>query len=81
MTILPMSEVREKLSDVVNRVAYAAERIIIDRRGKHVAALVSVEDVELLQALEECLDIDDAKRAMKEPGGISLKEAKAKLGL
>ncbi len=47
------TEAREGFSDLVGRVAFAKERIIITRNGKRQAALVSVEDLEQLEALEE----------------------------
>ena len=45
-------DIRNQLADAINRVAYAGERIILERRGKGVAALVSVEDLALLEELE-----------------------------
>ena len=78
---MPVSELREHLSDLLNRVAYADERIVIERRGKSVAALVSPRVIELLEAIEDVMDIQDATKALKERGGASLEEVKAQLGL
>ena len=39
------------------RVAYKGERIVLERHGKDVAALVSVEDLELLEELEDRTDL------------------------
>lgn len=74
-------DIRNNLADAINRVAYAGERIILERRGKSVAALVSVEDLALLQELEDKADIRAAKKALKEKGGISLEDFKKKHGL
>lgn len=74
-------DIRNNLADAINRVAYAGERIILERRGKGVAALVSVEDLALLQELEDKADIRAAKKALKEKGGITLEEFKKKHGL
>jgi len=74
-------DIRYKLADAINRVAYAGERIILERRGKGVAALVSVEDLALLEELENQADIRAAKKALKEKGGITLDEYKKKHGL
>ena len=49
MTRLTASAVRDTLGDTLNRVAYRGERIILERHGKAVAALVSVEDLSLLE--------------------------------
>ena len=73
--------IRNNLADAINRVAYAGERIILERRGKGVAALVSVEDLALLEELENQSDIRAAKKALKEKGGIPLAKIKARLGM
>jgi len=62
------SAVREDFADILNQVAYAGERIILHRRGKNVAALVSIADLELLQDLEDRLDNAAADAALSEPG-------------
>jgi len=74
-------DIRYKLADAINRVAYAGERIILERRGKGGAALVSVEDLALLEELENQADIRAARKALKEKGGITLDEYKKKHGL
>jgi prevent-host-death family protein len=81
MTRLRASAVREDFSETLNRVAYKGERIILERRGKDVAALVPVEDLELLENLEDRMDLEAARRALKEKGSVSLDELKAELGL
>ncbi len=45
------AQVRERLAEVVNRAAFGKERVILARRGKAVAAIVSLEDVELLRSV------------------------------
>lgn len=45
-------EAKTHLSEYLNRVAYAAERVIVVRHGKPMAALVSVGDLERLEALD-----------------------------
>ncbi len=44
-------DVRENLAEVINRVAYAGERVILRRRKKSVAAVVSMADLQVLQTL------------------------------
>lgn len=46
---VPVTQARAQLSDLVNRVAYAGDRIELTRHGKVVAALVSAEDYNQLQ--------------------------------
>jgi prevent-host-death family protein len=77
-------ELRENLSDAVNRAAFGKERVVLTRRGKKLAGIVPYEDIETLEALEEHKDIEDAKKSLKEAakkGTISLDELKKELGL
>jgi len=48
---------------VVNRVAYGGERIVLERRGKAKAVLISLEDLALLEGIEDKIDIDEAEQA------------------
>jgi prevent-host-death family protein len=45
---IPIGQVKRDISDLVNRVAYGGERIVLTCRGKPKAALVSMEDYERL---------------------------------
>ena len=67
MTTISISEARERLADLGNRVALRGERVLVERRGKNLFALVSVEDVELLERLEDKLDLDALRAAKDEP--------------
>lgn len=55
---LPLKNVRQQLSDLVSRVAYGDQKVIITKFGKPVAALVTFEDYEKL--------INPVKRFTKE---------------
>ena len=43
------AQAKAQLSELVAEVAYAGQHVIIERRGKPLAALVSVEDLERLE--------------------------------
>lgn len=82
MDRLPASRARTELADTLNRVAYGGERIVLHRRGKDLAALVPLADLELLRAIEDEIDNEAADRALGEPGpSISWQKAKADAGL
>lgn len=49
MLKLTTTEAREVLSELVNRAAFGNERVILTRHGKDIAALVSIDDLELLK--------------------------------
>lgn len=50
-------ELRSQLSDVLGRAMYAGERIGVTRNGKLAAVVVSVEDLEALEAFEMAQDV------------------------
>lgn len=78
---MKVADIRNNLADAINRVAYAGERIPLERRGKTVAALVSVEDLELLQRFEDEADIKAARKALKEKGRVPLEKILERLGM
>jgi len=67
-TKISTADARKKFSNIVNRVAFGKESIILTRRGEEVAALVTMDELRLLQELEDRIDIADAMKAIKEPG-------------
>ena len=81
MVQVGIKEIRDNLADALNRVAYAGERVVLARRGKGVAALVSMEDLDLLEKMEDEADLKAAKKARKEKGSVSLAKIKARLGM
>jgi prevent-host-death family protein len=64
---ISISEARDGLAELVNRVAYARERVRLVRRGRELAAVVPMEDVELLEALEDEFDLEAAREALADP--------------
>jgi len=68
MTRIAASEAREQLATILNEVAFGGARILLHRHGKDVAALVPIEDFELLEALEDKMDLDAARKALAEKG-------------
>jgi antitoxin YefM len=52
--VLPLSSVKARLSEVVDRVELEHERIVLTRNGKAAAVLISTDD---LEGLEETLAI------------------------
>ncbi|VAX37884.1 hypothetical protein MNBD_PLANCTO02-3190 [hydrothermal vent metagenome] len=81
-----IADLRSQLADVLNRVAYSGERITLERHGKEVVAIVSMEDLALLEAIEDKEDAKAARRAiaeMKRKGEktIPLSKVKERLGM
>lgn len=66
MGSLPASEARDHFGEILNRVAYGHERVVVERRGKDLAALVSMRDLKILEAIEDRMDLRDALAALAE---------------
>ena len=80
-TTISTADARKNFADIVNKVAYGKESVVLTRRGQKIAALVSMDELELLQYIEDHLDIEDAKKALAEPGeNISAQEVWKQLG-
>jgi prevent-host-death family protein len=62
------SEAREKFATILNEVAFGGERVLLHRHGKDVAAVVPIEDLQLLEALEDRMDLETARKALAEKG-------------
>ncbi|MFF9110222.1 type II toxin-antitoxin system Phd/YefM family antitoxin [Streptomyces sp. NPDC014805] len=50
---IPVTQARAELADLINRVVYGDERVVVTRHGKPLVALVSAADLERLEALRE----------------------------
>ncbi|MGW5129368.1 type II toxin-antitoxin system prevent-host-death family antitoxin [Streptomyces sp. NPDC004069] len=50
---IPVTQARAELADLINRVVYGGERVVVTRHGKPLVALVSAADLERLEQLAE----------------------------
>lgn len=84
MTTATISDMRKNLSETLNTVQYNHERVIVQRQGKDVAVIISIEDYKLLEELEDKQDIESADRVLANIGNedfLSLSDSLKKLGL
>ena len=63
---LTTAEARDRFSDILNRAAFGKERVVLTRRGRPLAALVPIEDVEALEAFEDAVDAAEIARRLSE---------------
>jgi prevent-host-death family protein len=77
---LTSTNARASFSDIVNRAAYSKERVVVHRRKKPVAAVVPLEDLELLERIEDRIDLEEARKRVNEPT-IPWSKLKRQLGL
>lgn len=65
------SSARNGFTDVVNRVSYGRERLVVRRHGRDLAAVIPMEDLDLLErAIEEAedrIDVAEAERILADP--------------
>lgn len=81
-TTISTADARNNLADLVNQVAYGNAPVVLTRRGQEVAALVSIDEFRLLQQIEDHIDLEDARKALAEPGdNILAQEFWKRLGL
>lgn len=72
---------RSKFSDLLNETGFGHSRIIITRKGKAVSAMVPIEDLEVIEAMEDQRDIAEAERILadEESEFIPWEQAKTEL--
>ncbi|MDI9884911.1 type II toxin-antitoxin system Phd/YefM family antitoxin [Streptomyces sp. HNM0645] len=46
---IPVTQARAELAELINRVVYGGERVVVTRHGKPLVALVSAADLERLE--------------------------------
>jgi prevent-host-death family protein len=77
------TKARQEFAKVLRK-ARRGRRFLLERNNRPVAAIVSVEDLALLEAIEDQRDLEDARRALAEyaeKGAIPWEQVKAELGL
>ncbi|MFF2522872.1 type II toxin-antitoxin system Phd/YefM family antitoxin [Streptomyces liangshanensis] len=53
---IPVTQARAELADLINRVVYGGERVVVTRHGKPLVALVSAADLEQLEREQEAAE-------------------------
>jgi prevent-host-death family protein len=66
ITAVTVADARHDLADILNRVAYGKERLVITRHGRELAAIVPVEDLKLTARLRRFVARKDVARALDE---------------
>jgi prevent-host-death family protein len=66
MKKLDATRARQEFAETINQVAYGQHRVVVSRRGKDLAAIVTMADLDLLQ---RCEDGAEQKRSGSRKGG------------
>jgi antitoxin YefM len=64
MTMLPLSDVKARLSEIAEEVDRTHERVHITRNGREYVVLISAEDLESIEATLELLSDPAAQQRM-----------------
>jgi prevent-host-death family protein len=78
---MSVSKFRSNIKEVGNQVAYTGERILVDNHNKPFFAVISSSDLELLQLIEDKIDLQKAKEALKRNKFESWEDIKKELGI
>ncbi|MXW38277.1 MAG: type II toxin-antitoxin system Phd/YefM family antitoxin [Acidobacteria bacterium] len=82
-SVLSVTDARERLAEIANRVRSSGERILLEERGTPVAALVPPSDLKALELFEDWFDGRDALDALADyrvAGGVRWEDVKRDLG-
>jgi antitoxin YefM len=83
--VLPLAEIKKRLSEIVDGVEERHDRVVLTRHGRPAAVLISPEDLESLEETLDVLSDPTAMRAIREAEadidagkGVSADELRAK---
>ena len=78
---IDVSEARKTFADLLSQVGFGKERIVLCRNGKKIAALIPIADLTFFERLEDEYDLAAARKTLENPGWMTSKEARKKLGI
>jgi len=65
MAVLPLSEVKARLSEIADQVASTHERVQITKNGREYVVLLAAEDLEAIEATLELLSDREAQERLR----------------
>ena len=81
MKRVSVTEVRTDLARMLRVVSRKGQRVALTCRGRVVGILVSPEDAEAIEALEDCEDVADGRRVLRAGRFVPYAKARKRLGL
>ncbi len=79
-----ITDARGNIGGITDEVFYSGIKVAITKNGTPVAVVVPIDLVEALQAIEDSIDLEDAKKAIKriqKRGADNWDQVKKKMGL
>jgi len=78
--VITATELKKSFGEATSRVEYAGERIIVRRNRREAFALIPIDDLRLLEALEDRIDVLAARESLADPRpSIPLEDVKKEL--
>jgi prevent-host-death family protein len=83
MTTVTAGRLKNVIGEVLNRVQFKGERVILSRKGQPAAAIISIPDLRLLEELEDRLDVEEIERVLADEKDewLTVEEAERELDL
>ncbi len=83
MTTVTAGRLKNVIGEVLNKVQFNGERVILSRKGEPAAAIIPIADLRLLEELEDRLDVEEIERVLadKSDEWLTVEEAERELGL
>lgn len=84
MDAVSTADARRNLSEILNRAAYGKERLVVTRHGKGIAAIVPLEDLDVLDRVRRYVARKDVSEALEDLEGgraVPWSELRRELGL
>lgn len=61
--VISATQLRDRIGEMLNRVLYGEGRVVIERRGEPVAAVISIQELRRLEAIEDERDAEILRMA------------------
>ena len=78
--VVTATQLKKDFANTTGRVQHGGERIVVHRNSKEAFALIPIDDLRLLEALEDKIDLLAAREALADPRpSIPWEDAKKEL--
>lgn len=83
MLTVTATRLKNVIGELLNQVQFRGERVTLMRKGKPAAAIISIDDLRLLEELEDRLDVQEIERILADKSDelVPLGQAERELDL
>ena len=80
MIALSSTDARAQWAEVIDRVRVGGDRVVVQKNGRRMVAVISIEDLDALERFEDAADRREAGAAIARNDFIPWDKVRAKLG-